>query len=61
MVVQRLEQHSNGDLLLLGSSPLPTWLVSLLNHYYIYFCMPAEKRGDAGFCLSARNPPLGRK
>ena len=49
MLVQHLNQLSSTDLLLLDRGYPCRWLVSLLNHRKISFCMRVEKSGNSGF------------
>jgi hypothetical protein len=49
MLVQHLERLSSGDLLLLDCGYPSRWLVSLLKHQSISFCMRVDKAGDGGF------------
>lgn len=49
MLVQHLDRLSSDDLLLLDRGYPSRWLVSLLKHQRISFCMRVEKAGDGGF------------
>jgi hypothetical protein len=49
MLVQHLDRLSSDDLLLLDRGYPSRWLVSVLNHLHISFCVRVEKSGDAGF------------
>jgi hypothetical protein len=49
MLVQHLDRLSSDDLLLLDRGYPSRWLVSLLKHQHISFCMRVEKAGDGGF------------
>lgn len=49
MLVQHLDRLSSNDLLLLDRGYPSRWLVSLLKHLHISFCMRVEKAGDGGF------------
>lgn len=54
MLVQHLDRLSSGDVLLLDRGYPSRWLVSLLKHRGIAFCMRVEKAGTGGFaCVSA--------
>ena len=49
MLVQHLQRLSSTDLLLLDRGYPARWLVSLLNHRQIPFCMRVEQSGSGGF------------
>lgn len=49
MLAQHLDRLSSDDLLLLDRGYPSRWLVSLLKHQRISFCMRVEKAGDGGF------------
>lgn len=54
MLVQHLDRLSSDDLLLLDRGYPSRWLVSLLKHQRISFCMRVEKAGEGGFaCVRA--------
>ncbi|WP_051068197.1 IS4 family transposase [Janthinobacterium sp. CG3] len=49
MLVEHLDRLSGTDLLLLDRGYPSRWLVSLLKHRHIAFCMRVEKAGNGGF------------
>jgi hypothetical protein len=52
MLVQHLDRLSSDDLLLLDRGYPSRWLVSLLKHRCISFCIRVEKAGDRGFACA---------